>query len=100
MSSIAVDTVDEPEMDIMDEADMFVDSDGSSLEYIATTDYEDFASSSIGGLAIGQFDGAMTDEEMDDDELDAIADAAVPPAQGDDDAAGREARVAEARARI
>ena len=68
MSSIAVHTVDEPEMDIMDEADMFLDSDRSSLEYITTTDYEDFASSSIGGLAIGQFDGAMTDEEMDDDD--------------------------------
>ena len=43
---------------------------------------------------------AGVDEEMDSDELDAIADAAVPPVQGDDDAASRKARVAEARARI
>ena len=68
VSSIAVDTVDEPEMDIMDEADMFVDSDRSSLEYIATTDYKDFASSSIGGLAIDQFDGALMDDSDPQDE--------------------------------
>ena len=37
---------------------------------------------------------------MDADEMDAIADAAAPPVQGDDDAASRKARVAEARARI
>merc|ERR1711923_406448 len=48
---------------IIGEADMFVDSEGSELEYVPA--YEDFASSSIGTLA--QFDGAMTADETDDD---------------------------------
>ena len=48
---------------IMGEADMFVDSEGSELEYVPA--YEDFASCSIGTLA--QYDGAMTADETDDD---------------------------------
>merc|ERR1711978_865049 len=48
---------------IIGEADMFVDSEGSELEYVPA--YEDFASCSIGTLA--QYDGAMTADETDDD---------------------------------
>ena len=48
---------------IIDEADMFVDSDGSDLEYVPA--YEDFGSCSIGTLA--QYDGAMTTDDTDDD---------------------------------
>ena len=47
----------------MGEADMFVDSEGSELEYVPS--YEDFASCSIGALA--QYDGAMTTNETDGD---------------------------------
>ena len=47
----------------MGEADMFVDSDGSDLEYVPS--YEDFASSSIGTLA--QYDGAVTANETDNE---------------------------------
>ena len=47
----------------MGEADMFVDSDGSDLEYVPS--YDDFASSSIGTLA--QYDGAMTENETDNE---------------------------------
>ena len=47
----------------MSEADMFVDSDGSELEYVPA--YEDFASCSIGTLA--QYDGTMTADDTDDE---------------------------------
>ena len=47
----------------MNEAYMFVDSDGSELEYVPA--YEDFASCSIGTLA--QYDGTMTADDADDE---------------------------------
>ena len=90
VSSIALEidgleVADEPELAIMDEADMYTaDSDGSDLEYVAgdyagEVDYADFAdhfaSSSIGALPttdmgkddelpLTQLDGALTDGEM------------------------------------
>ena len=51
----------------MDEADMFLDTEGSTLEYVAGTEYDDFASSSIGVFIIGQYDGVMTDSDIDTD---------------------------------
>ena len=44
---------------------MFLDAEGSTLEYVAGTDYDDFASSSIGVFIIN--DGAMTDSNTDTD---------------------------------
>merc|ERR1711978_254457 len=61
--SAAVSAITAKEDAITGEADMFVDSEGSELEYVPA--YEDFASSSIGTLP--QFDGAMTADETDDD---------------------------------
>ena len=49
----------------MDEADMFVDSDGSSLVYVP--EYEDYGSCRIGTYTMDQFDGAMTGDDTDDD---------------------------------
>ena len=50
----------------MDEADMFVDSDGSSLEYVP--EYEDYGSCSIGTYTMDQFDGAVTDDDSSSDD--------------------------------
>ena len=55
VSSITVDTIGSTGDDIMDEADMFLDTEGSTLEYVAGADYDDFASSSIGVVIIDQY---------------------------------------------
>ena len=51
----------------MNEADMYMDSANSSLEYVPGIEYEDFGSCSIGSFTMGQFDGAVEDDDTDDD---------------------------------
>ena len=51
----------------MGEADMYMDSDNSSLEYVPGVEYEDYGSCSIGHFTMGQLDGTAEDDNTDDD---------------------------------
>jgi len=73
MDGVEVGGGDEQDARIIDESDMYDLDDDSDLEYVAgNIDYADFAdhfaSSSVGAYTLDQFDGAMTDDDMDDPE--------------------------------
>merc|ERR1712077_125454 len=67
VSAITTEGADTSGAEVMGEADMYLDSDNSSLEYVPGVEYGDYGSCSIGHFTMGQFDGMAEDDNTDNE---------------------------------